>query len=148
MDERKTFWTIIGESRRLMLIAIALLAVSQFFKYVEDNSYSFIGVGLDLEWSTFYLHSDPGGTGWDMHPWAWPVIFIAGLLFWTDTHNEPLWRGYIWWVTAIALLTCLVPTSIWTFGTFMGAVACALAFIAAFRHQREPAAAPPPKSIV
>lgn len=129
-----------SRAQRLMLAAIVLNALSQFFLYSDGSS-------------TYVLHTDyygyqwlvpPDGygraSGWDLHLHAYPILLVLLICFGrNDVPASPLVSRFGWWLAAVLLLWACLPTAldVWGFGTMWGLVSVIAAIVAAIWHGRE-----------
>lgn len=130
MDIVKRLW---GEShlpRRIILLMLVLLFVSQFFTY---NSYGGTGqLFIDADWNTtgYYTVGDPTGTGWQIHPQAYVILAILALIYVNDFSVGRFWTRFGYWLTIPLTLACAVGGYVNEPGGAMGA-ACVLAALVA-----------------
>jgi len=127
-------------AQRLMLGAILLNGLSQFFLYSDGTT----GLVTHTDYfGTLWLVL-PGGygraTGWDLHLHAYPILLVLLVCFGRDdVPASPLVSRFGWWLAALLLLWASLPTAsdVWGFGTMWGFVAVLLALVAAFMHGRD-----------
>jgi hypothetical protein len=106
-------------SRRLMLTAIAIMAVSQFMNYVAPHEESgrvlLTGVYVTRAVGGTVSASQhaPGETGWSIHPHAKLVLIALALLFLANPDLGAGWRRWQFWLATIAMLCfCLFPLKV------------------------------------
>ena len=139
-----------------MLVAIALLFVSQFFLYLNDAATGFLSGTSDFNAATTHTFTSfqEIATGWELHPHAFlilPVLLIAFLNKGVLAH--PLFRAWGWWAAVVLVLVATVPGAYFrgATGAAMGGIAVVIALVAAIRNRVEgpgeanaPSSRPPP----
>jgi hypothetical protein len=119
----------------VMLAAIVLLFVSQFFDYGDGNSaYPIFGPDFAMDvWINFGLN----GIGWELHPQAWVIIVVLAFAFLrSDIYEHPLMQKFGWWAGFVLVIACNTPSDgIRAFGSTLGLIAILLALVAAIMHQ-------------
>lgn len=137
-------------ARLLMIAAIVLLFVSQFFLYLDDPSNAFLSIGGDFS-STLYIYDfGAKGTGWDLHPHAYVILVVLAFAFLSDDiAGHPLFVRFGWWGALALVIAATVPGAyLRAFGGSLGGIAVLMAIGAATLHVLEtrrsaPAKAPP-----
>lgn len=127
--------------QRLMLGAIGLNFISQFFLY-SDAPVSVPVVRVDYFGDLWRLILPEGygrATGWDLHWHAAPILIVLALLFANnDFPHGRLFSRIGWWGAAVLLLAACLPTAleVWGFGTMWGLVSVIIALVAAWQNGR------------
>ncbi len=120
----------------IMLAAIALLFVSQFFPYGDGNSaYPVFGPNFSMGVA---INFGLNGIGWELHPLAWIIIVVLAFAFLrSDIYDHPLMQKWGWWAGFALVVLCNSPSDgIRAFGSTLGLIAILLALVAAIMHQR------------
>lgn len=139
MDLVKEFFRDKTPARLLMIAAILLLFVSQFFLYLDDESSAFLSVGGDFS-STLYIYDfGAKGTGWDLHPHAWVILVALAFAFLRDDiADHRLFVRFGWWVAVALVLTATIPGAyLRAFGGSLGCISLLMALGAAILHTLE-----------
>lgn len=140
-------------ARLLMIAALVLLFVSQFFLYLNDPGGGYIPNAMNLEEYTRVVITSFGavGTGWELHPHAYVILILLAFAFFRDDIvNAPLFSKAGWWVSLILVIAATVPGAYIrnATGGSMGGIAVLIAFAAVLVHMAEgrqqKAAAKPP----
>lgn len=120
----------------VMLAAIVLLFVSQFFDYGDGNS-AFMTFDPDFSGSTVWIDFGLNGIGWEVHPQAWVIIVVLAFAFLrSDVYDHPLIQKFGWWAGFVLVLASNTPSDgIRAFGSSLGLIAMLLALVAAIMHQ-------------
>ena len=128
-------------ARLLMIAAIVLLFVSQFFLYFDDAGRGYITNAMNLEEYTQLVITSYGsvGTGWELHPHAYLFLVILAFAFLRDdVVDSTLFSRVGWWISLI-----LVVASVWPGaylrapGAMMGGIAVLMALAAVLLRQAE-----------
>lgn len=129
-------------SHKLMLLSLAVFAVSQFLPWGDGSATAtgIIGGVLDFTGGGYM-----NGTGWELHPQVGVVLVILFAVYLADPDESiPLFKTVGWWLTPVALLTQSQGGA--TMGTYLGLAALVGAVVAAVIHfvegRRAKAAAP------
>ena len=119
----------------LMLAAIVLLFVSQFFAYGDGNS-SYMIFGPDFS-NTVYINFGLNGIGWELHPQAYVIVVVLAFAFLRpDIYNHPLMQKFGWWAgLALVVISNIPSAGIRATGSMMGLFAMLIALVAAILHQ-------------
>ncbi len=135
--------------KTLALAAIGISFVSQFFQYEEDTRGGYLGYATNENvYTQLTLTGSAGGTGWEMHPYAWIILAALAIVYSTNTHESPFWSRWGYWLTAAGILASTVPGRIaGGFGAVLGVIALGVAVWAAFRNRHERQAPPPPPAV-
>lgn len=124
--EKAGWWNGLERPRRIMLIAIGLLFISQFFAYGEKTNYHLIDPG-----AAFYTEmgsQEVEATGWELHPLAGPIILGLFLLFAMRFDNHPQVRRWRYWAAVVLFIVATSPAApVRAFGAMLGVVALGLA---------------------
>ena len=139
MDLVKEFFRDKTPARLLMIAAILLLFVSQFFLYLDDESSAFLSIGADYS-STLYIYDfGAKGTGWDLHPHAWVILVALGFAFLRDDiADHRLFVRYGWWVAVALVFAATIPGAyLRAFGGSLGGISLLMALGAAILHRLE-----------
>lgn len=86
----------------LMLAAIVLLLVSQFFPYFDDKPR--IGVSDASLTEITFLAFEHFGTGWQLHPQAYPILVVLAFAFLRSEIYESKWFRLVGWWLAVGLI--------------------------------------------
>lgn len=119
----------------VMIAAIALLFVSQFFDYGDGNSaYPIFGSDFRMD---VYINFGLNGIGWELHPQAWIVIIVLAFAFLrSDVYDHPLMQKWGWWAALALVVFCNTPSDgIRAFGSTLGLISMLIALVAAIMHQ-------------
>ena len=150
MDLLKEFFRDKTPARLLMIAAIALLFVSQFFLYLDDPSSALLTIGGDFSSTLHIFDFGAKGTGWELHPHAWVILVVLGFVFLRDDFiDHPLFVRFGWWASVALVIAATAPGAYFrAFGGGLGGIAVLMALGAAFLHLIEtkraaPAKAPP-----
>ncbi len=151
MDLLKEFFRDKTPARLVMIAAVALLFVSQFFYYLDDPSSAQLSIGPDFSSSTLYIFDfGAKGTGWELHPHAWVILVVLGFAFLRDDFiDHPLFIRFGWWASVVLVIAATAPGAyLRAFGGGMGGIAVLMAIGATLLHMAEtkraaPAKAPP-----
>ena len=125
--------------RILMLAAVLLLTISQFFAYFEDPAASFPAIARQP-------HSDAGAwaglplTGWELHPQAYLILALLGFALWRNEIAEhAIFRRCGYWIALALIFATLSPGApTQAAGAGMGGIAFLMALVAAIWHQLLP----------
>ncbi len=129
-------------ARLLMIAAIALLFISQFFLYLNDPGGGFIPNAMNMnEYTDVVITSFAAvGTGWDLHPHAYVILIVLAFAFLRDDIvASPLFAKAGWWVSLILVIACILPGAPLrdAFGATMGCVAALIALASVLVHVAE-----------
>jgi hypothetical protein len=94
-------WRSWDLSRRLVLVALLLLTVAQFFLYHEGTSPGYLTNATNTDYYTgIRLNPDyhPRGTGWELNPWMPYLLPVLFVVFLNDIVEEPIFRWALYWV--------------------------------------------------
>ena len=139
MDLVREFFRDKTPARLLMITAILLLFVSQFFLYLDDDSSAYLSIGADYS-STLYIYDfGAKGTGWDLHPHAWVILVVLGFAFLRDDIvDHRLFVRYGWWVAVALVFAATIPGAyLRAFGGSLGGISLLMALGAAILHLLE-----------
>ena len=128
-----------SRARLLMLAALALSIISQFFLYESKSDLSYMSLGPNFS-STVYLDltARDAATGWEMHPQAYIILLVlAFALLRDDVAEMPWFERFGYWLSAILLFLAATPAAPFRAkGAAMGCIAFLIALAAAFLQQR------------
>ncbi len=125
-----------------MLVAIALLFVSQFFLYLNDHSTGMLAntSRWDL-YTTLYIFSPQNiGSGWQLHPHAFVILPVLAYAFLSKSVlGDPRFQRWGWWGSVALVTAATVPGAYvrGAMGGSMGGIAVAIAIVAAIRQRLE-----------
>lgn len=142
MELVQEFFRDKSPARLLMIAAIVLLFVSQFFLYLNDPGGGFIPNAMNLEEYTRVVITSFGavGTGWELHPHAYVILIVLAFAFLRDEVVEsPLFSRAGWWVSLILVIACILPGAPLRNapGAAMGGIAALIALAAVLVHLAE-----------
>jgi hypothetical protein len=125
-----------------MLLAIALLFVSQFFLYLNDQS-----SGMLLNTSRWDLYTtllitsfENIGSGWHLHPHAFVIIPLLAFLFMNKSVlADERFQRWGWWAGVALVFAATIPGAYVrnAVGGSMGGIAVLIALVAAIRQRYE-----------
>lgn len=126
----------------LMIVAIVLLFVSQFFLYMNDQGGGYIPNAMNLNEYTQLVITSYGsvGTGWELHPHAYLFLVILGFAFLRDdVVNAPWFSALGWWIALALVIASTWPGAYLrnAIGGSMGGIAVLMAFAAVMLHRME-----------
>jgi hypothetical protein len=123
-------------SHLLMIAAIVLLFVSQFFDYGDGNS-AFLNIFPDFIGSGLGINFGLNGIGWELHPLAYVIVVVLAFAFLrSDIYDHPFMQKYGWWIGLALVVICNIPSDgIRALGSTLGLFAMLLALVAAILHQ-------------
>jgi hypothetical protein len=119
-------WRSWDLSRRLVLIALALLTIAQFFLYHEGNSPGYLTNATNPDYYTgirLNPNYHPRGTGWELNPWMPVLLPVLWVVFLNDIVEEPIWHWALYWV---ALWLVFMATGALSLGAIGGQTALAV----------------------
>ena len=142
-----------GRPRRLVMAAIALMTVSQFFHYQatyrQQTGIAIVGGGggdhvvADIATGTAIAHAYytiDGVSGWSLHHHVWIVLAALAVVFGFRLRPGQVWDVWGFWIAVAGLVLCLFPTDTTMappgLGFYMGVVAVLIAIRAALLHRR------------
>ena len=142
MELVQEFFRDKSPARLLMIAAIVLLFVSQFFLYLNDRGSGFIPNAMNLNEYTQVVITDLGavGTGWELHPHAYVILVVLAFAFLRDDIvHSPLFDKAGWWVSLILVAAATFPGAYVrnALGGSMGGIAVLIAFAAVLVHLAE-----------
>ena len=142
MDLVREFFRDKSPARLLMIAAILLLFISQFFLYLNDQGGGYIPNAMDLEHYTQLVITSYGavGTGWELHPHAYLFLVILAFAFLRDDIvSIPLFSKAGWWVSLVLVVASTWPGAYLrdAIGGSMGGIAVLIALAAVILHQVE-----------
>src|ERR1700731_3716393 len=81
---------------KIMLAAIALLFVSEFFIYYAPQGWTSIGTRLpgDKPYGEYWNDPARASTGWQMNSYAWLVIPCLAIVYIGGWCERPFWRNW------------------------------------------------------
>ncbi len=152
-DVMQNWWAALGRPRRIMLIAIALMTLSQFFDYDSgitttigmpivgggggDHVEANLATGAAIANASITI---PGTTGWTLHPHARLILGALALLFATGLALGEWWLVWGYWIAVAGLVVCLYPFDLGTpgVGALAGLIATGLGIWAARANAKRP----------
>ena len=142
MDLVREFFRDKSPARLMMMAAILLLFISQFFLYLNDRGGGYIPNAMDLEHYTQLVITSYGavGTGWELHPHAYLFLVILAFGFLVDDIvNSPLFAKVGWWVSLALIVASTVPGAYLrdAVGGSMGGIAVLIALASVILHLTE-----------
>ena len=142
MDLVREFFRDKSPARLLMIAAILLLCISQFFLYLNDQGSGYIPNAMDLEHYTQLVITSYGavGTGWELHPHAYLFVVVLAFAFLRDDIvSSPLFSKVGWWVSLVLVVASTWPGAYLrdAIGGSMGGIAVLIALAAVILHQVE-----------
>jgi hypothetical protein len=148
MEGFQKWWAALDRARRIMIIALTAMAVSQFMNYVapytRDTPVEALGMvspNATLSGSTFNASTPmPGISGWAAHPYAWLILAALALLFAVNLDLGAWWKKSRYWVGVIGLTLCLFPFDMEDlpgYGLLLGLAAISIGIWAARAHARQ-----------
>ena len=127
-----------------MLVAIALLFVSQFFLYLNDKGTGFLTFGPNFTSTTHHFTSfDQIGTGWHFHPHAFIILPVLAIAFLNKSIlANPTFQRWGWWAALALVIFATAPGAPFrnAGGAQLGGIAVLTALLAAIRNTRRAAA--------
>jgi len=142
MDLLREFFRDKSPARLLMMAAILLLFVSQFFLYLNDQGGGYIPNAMNLTQYTDLVITGFGavGNGWELHPHAYLFLVILAFAFLRDDIvNSPLFSKAGWWVSLVLVVASTYPGAYLrdAVGGSMGGIAVLIALASVFVHLAE-----------
>jgi hypothetical protein len=130
--------------RLIMIGALLLNFVSQFFNYYDDGTTGYLTFGPNFGDSTGYYNFGLYGIGWAFHPQAYVIIVVlAFALLRDDIALHPLFMKFGYWVSFLLIGWAASPGApMRAEGAAAGWVAVLIALGAALLHQFSKKAAP------
>lgn len=121
-------------SRLLMIGAILLSFVSQFFYYFDDPDH--IGVSDSSLSEITFLQFGQIATGWQLHPQAYVILVVLAFAFLRDEIVEhPLFKWVGWPIAVVLLGWATSPGApLRAFGAGTGTIALLIAMVATVMH--------------
>lgn len=139
MDLLKEFFSGKSAARLLMIAALLLLTVSQFFLYHKAEDSSFLVLEPNFRGSTLYMDLDAhkAATGWELHPHAYIIqLLLAFALLRDDIAESGKFLRFGYWLCAVLIFAATLPgTPMRAQGAGMGGIATLMAIAAAVLHQ-------------
>ena len=125
--------------RLLMIAALILLTLSQFFAYFDDPTTGFLSIHETFDTAALYRIAVQG-TGWDLHPQAYLILAaIAFALLRDDVADHPMFRRFGFWVCLVLIFAAISPGApIRAVGAAMGGIAFLMGLVAAIWNQLLP----------
>jgi hypothetical protein len=142
MELVQEFFRDKSPARLMMIAAIVLLFVSQFFLYLNDPGGGYIPNAMNLEEYTRVVITSFGavGTGWELHPHAYVILIVLAFAFLRDDIVEsPIFSKAGWWVSLILFVVAILPGAPLRDapGAAMGGIAALIALAAVLVHLAE-----------
>lgn len=103
---KRRYWTEASWALRLMLLGLVAFALILFlpFRVTAGTGSLYIAGNYDTV-GTYFI--TPGGSGWDLHPWAYVLLVGAFMFYLSDFHRGAFWTKFGWWLTPVLLFTCM-----------------------------------------
>ena len=119
-----------------MLVALALVTISQFFPHFDDATTGLATFGENYSMDVF-LWFGRSGSGWFLHPQAYVILVVLAFAFLrSDIYEHRLMQKFGWWLAALLILICTIPGApLRAEGAGMGGIAFLTALGAAILHQ-------------
>jgi hypothetical protein len=134
-----------------MLLAIALLFVSQFFFYMNDQSSGMLvnTSRWDLYSVLVLISSQNIGTGWQLHPHAFVILPVLAIAFLNKSIlADARFQRWGWWAGVGLVLAATAPGAyVRALGGSMGGIAVLIALVAAIRYRSESKGQAPAKTL-
>jgi hypothetical protein len=149
MDIIKELFSGKSRAQLVMLAAILLNFVSQFFLYLDDAGSAMLWYPMsDQYWTGISYWGEAIGTGWELHPHAMIIIVMLAVVYLRgDLLESKSFGKWGWWIMVAALIAATVPGAyLRAFGGGMGGISVLIAIAAAIMNQRAAKAAPPEPS--
>jgi hypothetical protein len=142
MDLVREFFRGKSPAQLVMIAAILLLLVSQFFLYLNDPGSGFIPNAMDLERYTQLVTGSymAVGTGWELHPHAYVILVVLAFAFLRDDiQSSPLFSRFGWWASLVLVFAATVPGAYLrnAIGGSLGGIAVLIALAAVIVHHVE-----------
>lgn len=103
---QRRYWTEASWALRIMLIALVAFTLILFLPFREAGGTGSLYISANYDTvGTYFL--TPGGSGWDLHPWAYVLLVSAFMFYLSDFHLGAFWRKFGWWLTPVLLFTCM-----------------------------------------
>ena len=136
----KDFFRNKSGAQRLMIGAVLLNFVSQFFLYSDGSMVPM----YTTDYSGFMHVIFPDGlglaSGWELHWHAGPILIVLAFLYFRDdVVDSPWFSRFGWWLSVVLLFAATVPAALdaWGWGMLWGYVSVIVAIVAAVRHGRD-----------
>lgn len=147
MDLVKEFFRDKSRAQLLMIAALVLLLVSQFFYYLDDPGTGVLSIDADFNTTGYYTFGAQG-TGWQLHPHAYVILVVLGFVFLRDDIiDQPWFKKFGWWVALALVFAATIPGAYFRAdGGAMGGIAVLMAIGAValnWLDSRKTAKAPP-----
>jgi hypothetical protein len=148
MESFQKWWAALDRARRIAIISLAAMIVSQFMDYVAPSTretpveaLGMVTPNGTLSGSTFNASTPmPGISGWAAHPYAWLILAALALLFAVNLDLGAWWKKWHYWVGVIGLTLCLFPfdtDDMPGYGFLLGLAAIGIGIWAARTHAHQ-----------
>lgn len=142
MEFVREFMRSKSPAQLLMIVAIVLLFISQFFLYLNDPGGGYIPNAMNMNEYTQLVITSYGavGTGWELHPHAYLFLVILGFAFLReDVVGAPWFSAFGWWIALVLVIASTWPGAYLrnAIGGSMGGIAVLIAFAAVMLHRVE-----------
>lgn len=136
MDLVRQFLRDKSPAQLVMIAAIVLLFVSQFFYYLDDPGTGFLSIDADFNTTGYYTFGAQG-TGWQLHPHAYVILVVLAFAFLRDDIVDlPWFRRFGWWAALALVVAATAPGAYFRAdGGAMGGIAVLIALSATLLHQ-------------
>lgn len=131
------WWARLAKARKIMLVAIGVLFVSQFFEYRDNTGWGMLTHTTDTTRYTGYVYSfgPSAGTGWQLHPFAPLLILALAAVYLSGLQQGAWWRRWGYWLSCGLVLVAEMPSAaLRTLGGGLGLAALGLAVWAALAN--------------
>lgn len=117
MEAFQKWWAAIERPRRIMLIAAAMMFVSQFLNYVAESTserhveaLGMVSPNSSIGGSTFTVNVPvPAQSGWSVHPTAILFLIALAVMFATGMKPGESVKRWWYWIGVGLLAACLFP---------------------------------------
>jgi hypothetical protein len=138
MDSLKELYRDKSPAHRLMLLALLVLTVSQFFLYETKSDNSYMSLGPNFS-STVYLDVSArnAATGWELHPHAYVILVALAFALLRDDLADTRWFDrFGYWLVVLLMFFAATPSAPFRAkGAAAGFIAILIAVAAATLHQ-------------
>lgn len=138
MEWLSSFWKSAPGALRTVVVALALITLSQFIDYGVNNTHSVFS--HDSDWSTevtTVVDREQAGSGWHLHPFAVPALAILWIAFLVkDIRESPQFRKWGWWAALVVAVFAVNPLDVQAAGGLVGLWSFVALIVAAVLHWR------------
>jgi hypothetical protein len=132
-----------SRAQLVMIGAIVLNFITQFFLYFDDAGSGMLFNEMSFDWYTgIALWGQDIRSGWAVHWWA-PALFIilAFVYLRDDIVDSKLFDKWGWWLTLVAMFSLSVGAWLRAPAAGVGGISFGIAIIAVWLHYRDKKAA-------